>query len=343
MKLEHKPGRDLIYELAVNMYPSLLECFREAISNSYDEGTKKIDLHVSNNEITFEDYGEGIDDVEKFTSFGHATKAKLGGEIIGEKGLGKLSLLRLSKKVNFRSNNGEYGMNLIMTPQDFDYEAGAVNRFLSHRGTLIVIPNPEGVPPIDELANYLKFIRKINPASTKEVNKFLKDSYVELRTADKERVNAVSPRHLNTLIRTTLAIARLHQRQYAIIEDADKAITLMKKMFKQRNISISEADTYVSRQYNRSLDILKEYSSLSKGLLTDEIFEKLINVGSEEEIEKSILDLGRKSSWRENKKWREVVEKLKRSNQVIIVSEKPLVLTFDASKAKLDNWAVKKE
>jgi len=156
MKLEHKPGKDLIYELAVNMYPSLLECFREAISNAYDEGTKKIDLDVSNNEVIFEDYGEGIDDVEKFTSFGHATKAKLEGEIIGEKGLGKLSLLRLSKKVNFRSNNGEYGLNLIMTPEDFECEHGGVNKFLSHRGTRIVIPNPDGIPPIDELSNYLK-------------------------------------------------------------------------------------------------------------------------------------------------------------------------------------------
>jgi len=156
MKLEHKPGQDLIYELAVNMYPSLLECFREAIANAYDEGTKKIELEVSNKEVTFEDYGEGIVDVDKFVKFGHATKSKLGGEIIGEKGLGKLSLLRLSKKVNFRSNNGEYGLNLLMTPQDFDCEHGAVNKFLSHKGTRIVIPEPEGIPPIDELAIYLK-------------------------------------------------------------------------------------------------------------------------------------------------------------------------------------------
>jgi len=80
MKLEHKPGRDLIYELAVNMYPSLLECFREATANAFDEGTKKVELEVSNKEVAFEDYGEGIVDVEKFVTFGHATKKKLGGE-----------------------------------------------------------------------------------------------------------------------------------------------------------------------------------------------------------------------------------------------------------------------
>jgi len=156
MKLEHKAGQDLIYELAVNMYPSLLECFREAIANAYDEGTKKIELEVSNKEVTFEDYGEGIIDIEKFVTFGHATKSKLGGEIIGEKGLGKLSLLRLARKVYFRSNNGEYGINLLMTPQDFDYEPGSATKFLSHKGTRIVIPEPQGIPPIDELSNYLK-------------------------------------------------------------------------------------------------------------------------------------------------------------------------------------------
>jgi len=43
-----------------------------------------------------------------------------------------------------------------MTPQDFDYDAGAVNKFLSHRGTRIIIPEPQGIPPIDELASFLK-------------------------------------------------------------------------------------------------------------------------------------------------------------------------------------------
>jgi hypothetical protein len=155
MRLEHKAGTDIIYELSVRLYPSPFESFREAISNAFDEGSKKVSLHASTKEIVVEDWGEGIKDVDKFATFGEAAKAKLGGEIIGEKGLGKLSLLRLGKKVNFRTNNDEYGISILMTPEYLDYEIGKVDKYLTHRGTQIVIPNPETVPPTDELATYL--------------------------------------------------------------------------------------------------------------------------------------------------------------------------------------------
>lgn len=156
MRLEHKAGKDIIYELAVRLYPSSLESFREAISNALDEGSNKVEMQVSLKEIVFEDWGEGIRNIEKFATFGEAMKANVGGEIIGEKGLGKLSLLRLAENVDFRTNNGEFGIDIIMTPTHLDYDIGAVNKFLDHKGTRIIIPNPKEVPTIDELSNYLK-------------------------------------------------------------------------------------------------------------------------------------------------------------------------------------------
>lgn len=156
MRLEHKAGTDIIYELAVRLYPSSLEPFREAISNALDEGTDKVEIQSSNQEIIVEDWGGGINDVENFSKFGEASKAGLGGEIIGQKGLGKLSLLRFGDKVNFRTSNGKYGIDIVMTPKDFEYNIGAVNEFLDHQGTRVIIPNPKGVPPTDDLSNYLK-------------------------------------------------------------------------------------------------------------------------------------------------------------------------------------------
>ena len=89
MRLEHKAGPDIIYELAVRLYPTPLETFREAIANSLDEGSNKIDIQISLNEILLEDWGEGIDNVDKFVMFGQYSKAALAGEVIGQKGLGK--------------------------------------------------------------------------------------------------------------------------------------------------------------------------------------------------------------------------------------------------------------
>ena len=169
VKLEHRAGTDIIYELAVRLYPSSLEPFRESISNALDEGTNKVDLQVSNQEIIVEDWGGGIDDIENFSKFGEASKAGLGGEIIGQKGLGKLSLLRFGEKVNFRTNNGEIGMDIIMTPKDFEYDIKAASRFVDHQGTRVIIPNPKGIPPIDELATYLKKVFGLRIAKGAEI------------------------------------------------------------------------------------------------------------------------------------------------------------------------------
>ncbi len=107
-------------------------------------------------EIVVEDFGDGIKDLEKFREFGQYSKADLGGEIIGMKGLGKLSLLRLGQNVNFRTNNGEYGIDIVMTPKDFDATMGGKEKYLSHQGTQIIIPIPKDPPRIEELAKYLE-------------------------------------------------------------------------------------------------------------------------------------------------------------------------------------------
>lgn len=156
MKLEHKAGPDIIHELAVNVYPSSLECFREAIANALDEQSSKVDLRVSLKEVTVEDWGQGIKDIESFRQFGQYGKMLRGAETIGRKGLGKLSLLRLGPDVTFDTNNGDIGIHLVMTPEYIDVQHGAAQRILSHQGTRIMISNPKDVPPIDELSHYLR-------------------------------------------------------------------------------------------------------------------------------------------------------------------------------------------
>jgi len=186
------------------------------------------------------------------------------------------------------------------------------------------------------LAKYIKFVQRFNPELGDEVKKHIKESYLELRKSKDAKSNGISPRHLNTLIRTTLAITRLYQRQYATLEDVDKAISLIKQMFKQRNISISEADTYIIRQYNRCMQVL--HDAPKEGLRIDEMFKKLLTADSAEDIAQTIIDLGRNPSTYENKKLREVVEKLKRSPLITIISLKPIVLAYRKDKGVLDSW-----
>ena len=177
------------------------------------------------------------------------------------------------------------------------------------------------------LVKYFKFVRQFHPELSDEVKEHLKKAYVNLRRNPTSKENGISPRHLNTLIRTTLAISRLYQKKYSTIEDAEKAIELVKKNLDQRGISVSESETYTNRQFNRCIAILKELPSAT-GIDIAALFEKLQSTGTKEEIQQCIADLGKTPSQRENKKYREVISKLRRSPLISIISEKPMVLSY---------------
>lgn len=51
----HEVGKDLIPELAMRVYSSHLDSFREAISNAFDENSQKVSLSISNDKIVIED------------------------------------------------------------------------------------------------------------------------------------------------------------------------------------------------------------------------------------------------------------------------------------------------
>jgi Histidine kinase-, DNA gyrase B-, and HSP90-like ATPase len=154
----HQVGRDLIPELAMRVYSSQLDSFREAISNAFDENSQKIVISTSKEKIAIEDWGNGIRDYNEFRKFGQASKkSRKEEEVIGEKGLGKLSLLNLGNCVCFETNNGNIGMKFYMTLEGFSsptYKKAAA--FVAHLGTRITITNLTNTPQIEELIKYLK-------------------------------------------------------------------------------------------------------------------------------------------------------------------------------------------
>ena len=154
----HELGRDLIPELAMRVYSSQLDSFREAISNAFDENSHKVVLTLLTNKIIIEDWGNGIKDYDEFRKFGQATKREMQGEIIGEKGLGKLSLLNLGSLICFETNNGKVAMKFNMTLNGFSNPVYKKNSaaFLAHKGTRITITKLTNRPHIEELATYLK-------------------------------------------------------------------------------------------------------------------------------------------------------------------------------------------
>ncbi len=156
----HEVGMDLIPELATRVYSSQLDSFREAVSNAFDEGSKQVVLSITKDRIVIEDWGSGIKDYDDFRKFEQASKKSRKGEIIGEKGLGKLSLLNLGSTVLFETNNGASGMRFYMTLAGFgkaEYKNDAIS-FVTHRGTRITISTLSNDVDKSEVASYLRKI-----------------------------------------------------------------------------------------------------------------------------------------------------------------------------------------
>jgi histidine kinase/DNA gyrase B/HSP90-like ATPase len=153
----HEIGRDLIPELATRVYSSQLDSFREAISNAFDEDSKQVELTITRDKIVIEDWGNGIRDYDEFRKFGQASKKQRQGEIIGEKGLGKLSLLNLGNSVCFETNNGRMGIQFHMNLTGFSKPVYGKNKsFLAHKGTRITITQITNKVEINAVLAYVK-------------------------------------------------------------------------------------------------------------------------------------------------------------------------------------------
>lgn len=153
----HEIGRDLIPELATRVYSSQLDSFREAISNAFDEDSKQVELTIMQEKIVIEDWGKGIRDYDEFRKFGQASKKHRQGEIIGEKGLGKLSLLNLGNSVCFETNNGKIGIQFHMNFTGFSKPVyGKSKSFVDHKGTRIIITQVTDKVEVSAVIAYVK-------------------------------------------------------------------------------------------------------------------------------------------------------------------------------------------
>src|SRR4051812_10886228 len=102
-------AHSIIKELAMGLYKSAIDCFREAISNSIDSGATRIDVTLGMDQIALEDNGNGIASKEEFLTVGTDSR-KDDIHAIGEKGFGRISLLRMGGNVLFLSNNDDVGI-----------------------------------------------------------------------------------------------------------------------------------------------------------------------------------------------------------------------------------------
>lgn len=87
-------------------------------------------------------------------------------------------------------------------------------------------------PPLDIafLRKYLMYCKNTSPTITPEAEKMMIDFYLEMRTQTESQAIPVTPRQLESLIRLSMARARLLLRNEVTKDDVAEAITLTKNM-----------------------------------------------------------------------------------------------------------------
>jgi replicative DNA helicase Mcm len=95
--------------------------------------------------------------------------------------------------------------------------------------------------PLDLLRKYVSYAKGIKPVLTKDALDRLKDFYLAMRSASETEGSpvAITARQLESLVRTSEARARAALRKEVSAEDAEAAISIMKKSLEQVGIDLS--------------------------------------------------------------------------------------------------------
>lgn len=95
--------------------------------------------------------------------------------------------------------------------------------------------------PLDLLRKYISYAKGIKPVLTKEALQRLKDFYLSMRSASETEGSpvAITARQLESLVRIAEARARAALRKEVSAEDAEAAITIMKRSLEEVGIDLS--------------------------------------------------------------------------------------------------------
>jgi replicative DNA helicase Mcm len=119
-----------------------------------------------------------------------------------------------------------------------------------HRRGLSPVESP--IPPI-LLRKYISYAKNIKPQLTEPALQRLKDFYLEMRSASGESGEspiAITARQLESLVRTAEARARVALRKEILVEDAEAAITIMRKSLGEVGVDVVTGKTDIDLIYS---------------------------------------------------------------------------------------------
>ncbi|MBU1131306.1 ATP-binding protein [Patescibacteria group bacterium] len=189
-----KVDKSHLFTLGEKMYRESIEFIRELVNNAYDADATAIQIAITNDQITVEDDGSGMNEkgLEQFFTIGSEEKRirsispRFGRKRIGQFGIGKFSALALADQFIVQSVKGKYKYSVIFNRANWKNDSNwelpiktEESSPLDKEGTKIILDNLTKKISINEVEKYLK---QSVPLRAKKFNLYLNNKKITAKT-----------------------------------------------------------------------------------------------------------------------------------------------------------------
>jgi len=193
-KIKVKVDKSHLLTLGEKMYRESIEFIRELVNNAYDADATEALVMISDDKITVEDNGAGMNEkgLEQFFTVGSEEKRirnvspRFGRKLIGQFGIGKFSALSLAQQFIVQSIKGKYKYSVIFDRDDWQKSTHwelpirkEKANPLKKEGTKIVLNKLKKKISVAEVEKYL---RQSVPIRAKKFNVYLNNKKISAKT-----------------------------------------------------------------------------------------------------------------------------------------------------------------
>jgi hypothetical protein len=122
-----------IITIGERLYEQSIELIRELVNNAYDADATRVDVSVTDKEITVADNGEGMDreGLEQYFNVGSAEKIvnpispRFGRNRIGQFGIGKFASLAAASRFEITTQKGDFAARVVFDKERWMEEGGS--------------------------------------------------------------------------------------------------------------------------------------------------------------------------------------------------------------------------
>ena len=217
-KIKVTVDKSHLFTLGEKMYRESIEFVRELVNNGYDADATEVFVSISEEKITVEDNGAGMNakGLEQFFTIGSEEKKinnlspRFGRKRIGQFGIGKFSALALADEFIVESIRGKYKYKVVFSRASWKSDQSwdlPINQEpispLDKEGTKIILNN---LTKKVSLAEAEKYLRQSVPLRAKKFNVYLNNKKISAKTVP-GRIVTVNIKTMYGLIEGEIVVA----------------------------------------------------------------------------------------------------------------------------------------